>query len=196
MKNRTAMCFLGASLVAATASAVPIARAGIWDEETRMLLVKVLVGEAGYEEVADHPAILGVLEKRHALPAWRSKGIGELAQAYSAVVREGLPTNANRERAARVTRDSAPEAVMELVDALGDGTPLVPCRRAWEPGMVCDPCRGRAVHWGSVHDSRDSPLPTVSCGRTLNVFLGERQQVSLRLRSFPVTGVIPAREAH
>lgn len=196
MKHQSMVCALGAVVALALVVAIPTARAGVWDEATRMLLVKVLVGEAGYNLVPDDPAILAVLAKRNELPAWRGKGIAELAQAYSAVVREGLPPNANRVRAARVTRETAPEAIMQLVDAVGDGAPLAPCRRPWEPGMLCDPCRGQAMHWGSVHDSRNSPLPRVQCGRTHNVFLGEVQPVHLRPRAIPVNGVIPGRMAH
>lgn len=197
MNNLKMISLVVPALLALGLAAAPTVRAVMWDEETRMLLVKMLVGEAGYEEVADHPAMLGVLVKRNQLPAWRGKGIAELAQAYSAVVREGLPVNINRERAARVTRETAPAGIMQLVDSLGDGVPLVPCRMAWVPGMVCDPCRGRAVHWGSVQDSRGSPLPVVACGRTRNVFLGERRQVlPVRRRATPIGGVISARMAH
>lgn len=196
MKNPIVISLVALALLALNLVFVLPLHAVMWPEETRLLLLKVLVGEAGYEEVADHPAILGVLAKRNQLPAWRGKDIAELAQVYSAVVREGLPTNANRARAARVTRESAPEQIMQLVDALGDGTPLVPCRGAWAPGMVCDPCRGRAVHWGSVQDSHSSPLPVVACGRTRNVFLGERRQTPVRYRATPIGGAIPARQAH
>lgn len=184
----------------------PAARPG-WDEETRIVMLKVMVGEAGYALGVDHPSMIAVLMKRNELPFWRDKPIREVAMAYSMVVKEGLPTNENRERTARVTRAcacagepecaciSAPTAIMALVDAVGDGTPLPPCRRPWEPGMLCDPCRGRAIHWGSVQDAHASPLATIACGRTRNVFLGT-PPARRRPMAIPVNGVIPAREAH
>lgn len=208
MKHKLAFALVVSSLTALGLAAAPIARSGVWDEETRMVMVKVMVGEAGYDLAADHPAMIGVLAKRNELPFWRGKGIREVAMSYSMVVKEGLPTNENRERAARVTRDcacagepacaciSAPPAIMALVDAVGDGTPLAPCRRPWEPGMLCDPCGGRAIHWGSAADAHASPLATISCGRTRNVFLGTPQPVRRRPLAIPLNGVIPAREAH
>lgn len=184
------------AIVAFVLAAVPMARANVWDEETRMVMVKILVGEAGYQLVPDHPAIIAVLHKRKELPAWRNKPIVALARAYSAVVREGMPTNRNRARTALVTRETAPQPIVQLVDAIGDGRLLAPCRRAWQPGMVCDPCRGEAIHWGSAVDAARSPLARVSCGRTHNVFLGPRSDAPARVVPNPITGRIPARQAY
>lgn len=195
MKKRSIVCACLAILSMGLAAA-PLARANVWDEETRLVMIKVLVGEAGYSLVPDHPAIIAVLHKRKELPAWKNKPIVELARAYSAAVREGMPTNTNRARTALVTRETAPASIVDLVDAVGDGRLLAPCRSAWEPGMVCDPCRGAATHWGSAVDASRSPLARISCGRTHNVFLGPRAPVRVRPRAIPVNGVIPAREAH
>lgn len=196
MKRRSVISVLAAVTCMALA-AVPMARANVWDEETRMVMVKMLVGEAGYQLVPDHPAIIAVLHKRKELPAWRNKPIVALARAYSSVVRENMPPNANRVRAGQVTRETAPQSIMNLVDAVGDGRLLAPCRRSWQPGMMCDPCRGGAIHWGSAVDAARSPLARVSCGRTHNVFLGPRQDAApARPRATPINGVIPARQAY
>lgn len=195
MKRRSVISVLAAVTCMALA-AVPMARANVWDEETRMVMVKVLVGEAGYQLVPDHPAIIAVLHKRKELPAWRNKPLVALARAYSAVVREGMPANRNRSRTALVTRETAPQPIVQLVDAVGDGRLLAPCRRSWQPGMVCDPCRGEAIHWGSAADAARSPLSRVSCGRTHNVFLGPRQEPAPAPRANPITGRIPARQAY
>jgi hypothetical protein len=192
--KRAVICVL-AAIVSMALAVAPMARANVWDEETRMVMVKVLVGEAGYQLVPDHPAIIAVLHKRQELPAWRNKPIVALARAYSAVVREGMPLNRNRARTAQVTRETAPESIMQLVDAVGDGRLLAPCRRPWQPGMLCDPCRGGAIHWGSAADAARSPLARVSCGRTHNVFLGPRQEAPAPRRAIPINGRIPAREA-
>ena len=97
MKRSSAISMV-ASVVCMALAAVPLARANVWDEETRMVMIKVLVGEAGYSLVPDHPAIIAVLHKRKELPAWKNKPIVDLARAYSAAVREGMPVNANRAR--------------------------------------------------------------------------------------------------
>lgn len=194
--KRSVICVL-AAVVSMALAVAPMARANVWDEETRLVMVKMLVGEAGYQLVPDHPAIIAVLHKRKELPAWRNKPIVALARAYSSVVRENMPPNANRVRAGRVTRETAPQSIMSLVDAVGDGRLLAPCRRPWQPGMLCDPCRGGAIHWGSAVDAARSPLARVSCGRTHNVFLGPRQDgPPVRPRAIPVNGMVPAREAH
>lgn len=195
MKRSSAISMV-ASVVCIALAAAPMARANVWDEETRMVMIKVLVGEAGYSLVPDHPAIIAVLHKRKELPAWKNKPIVALARAYSAAVREGMPANANRTRTALVTRETAPAPIVDLVDAVGDGRLLAPCRSAWEPGMVCDPCRGGATHWGSAVDAARSPLARISCGRTHNVFLGPRTPVRVRPRAIPINGVIPARQAY
>jgi hypothetical protein len=195
MKKRSIICACLAALSLGLA-AVPLARANVWDEETRLVMIKVLVGEAGYSLVPDHPAIIAVLHKRKELPAWRNKGFVELARAYSAVVREGMPANANRARTALVTRETAPAPIVQLVDAVGDGRLLAPCRRQWQPGMLCDPCQNRAIHWGSAVDAARSPLARISCGRTHNVFLGPRDTTPARPRAVPINGLIPANEAY
>lgn len=200
MKKRVAAGLIGAAVsVAAAAVVPPVASAGlwdVWDEDTRLTVVKVMVGEAGYNLAPDHPAMIAVLLRRNELPFWRGKAVREVAMAYSMAVKEGLPPNENRTRTALVTRGSAPGEIMDLVDAIGDGAPLHPCDRTWAPGMICDPCRGRALHWGSLHDARQSPLPLVQCGRTHNVFLGEPRPPARRPRAIPIAGLIPAREAH
>jgi hypothetical protein len=131
MKKRSIVCACLAILSMGLA-AVPLARANVWDENTRLVMIKVLVGEAGYSLVPDHPAIIAVLHKRKELPAWKNKPIVELARAYSAAVREGMPTNTNRARTALVTRETAPASIVDLVDAVGDGRLLAPCRSAWD----------------------------------------------------------------
>lgn len=171
------------------------ARSSVWDEETRMTMVRVLVGEAGFRPVADHPAIVGVLMNRNALPAWRGRPLLDVARAYSAVVRDGLPPNENRLRAAALTRETAPRWVVSFVDALGDGVPLPPCRGAWSADLICDPCRREALHWGSVRDAYRTRLRHVDCGRTRNVFLGAPVSVNHSARVFPVGSVLPAKEA-
>lgn len=172
------------------------ARSSVWDEDTRMTMVRVLVGEAGFRPVADHPAIIGVLMNRNKLPAWRGRPIIDVARAYSAVVRDGLPVNENRLRAASLDRDTAPRWVVSLVDSIGDGNPLSPCRGPWSADVICDPCRREAMHWGSHQDAYRTRLRRVDCGRTRNVFLGAPISNAGFRGTFVPGSVLPAKDAY
>lgn len=127
-----------------------------------LILTRALVAEAGYSPRKDHPAILHVLRKR----APRKDPVGDalLALQYCSVFKDSRQTkHAIKAREAHwdYLRHAAPE-VTQLV-------------RAWVRGVrVPDPCKGKAIHWGSTDDMRSRDIDgrvAIDCGGTANVFL-------------------------
>lgn len=134
-----------------------------------------MVAEAGWEAERDHVAIAYVLARR-----WRRiseryltytfvdlvrnycAGLGEQVftprqrwlrgLTFLGVVPAGWPTAASWSRHHPLWR-----AALYRSDA-------------WFRGMLSDPCRGKALHWGGTMDSPSDRMQKVDCGQTLNIF--------------------------
>ncbi len=176
----------------ATAEVLPAEQ---WTPEARLTLARALVAEATWSRI-DHAAIAWVLQKRwrqrqQRRPTWTFE---EQVTAYCSGMRlrskrtawfRSLPENpvasiapvnwpSKREWAEYVPHW---ERVLVTVDQ-------------WQAGDVVDPCRGKAIHWGSVEDSS---RPTrggwraVACGPTRNIFWrhGPTPQRSALARGVP-----------
>jgi len=128
--------------------------------ENRMVLVRTLLGEAGWRPVNDHPAMLHVLERRRTLPAHEGYTLTDMAQAYAKFLDPDRdPELPHRKAINALDIDTAPQWAVKLVDDFLE-----------DPEKVKDPCRGRAWHWGATWEVMVPKSRRVNCGRTLNVF--------------------------
>jgi hypothetical protein len=149
-------------LLARAAMAAPEDYVHIAKRDPALILARALVAEAGYSPRKDHPAILHVLRKR----TQRKDPVGDalLALQYCSVFKDSRQTRhaiKAREAPWEYLQSAAPE-VSQLV-------------RAWVRGhQVKDPCKGKAIHWGSRDDMHARDIDgrvAVDCGGTANVFL-------------------------
>lgn len=135
--------------------------------EDRMLLVRMLLGEAGWRPANDHPAMLHVLDRRLTLPAHEGFTLTRMAQAYSKFLSprrdQKLPHRASINA---LTVDTVPGWAIRLVDQFLE-----------DPTQVKDPCRGRAWNWGAAWEITVSKKRRVNCGYTRNVFLKQRRHI-------------------
>jgi hypothetical protein len=138
-----------------------------WNDETRLTLAQVMVGEADWHE-PDHIAIAFVLARR-----WvqYQQGKGPISfqryiQLYSSTMKVGT-TRAKWVRALPWGEFRGPHAkrwgqVQQLVTA-------------WGAGKVKDPCP-RAEHWGGAMDRPGRGWEPTSCGLTKNIFYAHRDK--------------------
>lgn len=138
-----------------------------WNEETRLTLAQVMVGEADWHE-PDHIAIAFVLARRWGL--WQ-QGKGPISfqryiQLYSSTMKVDT-VRAKWVRALPWGEFSGPHGkrwghVQQLVTA-------------WGAGKVKDPCP-RAEHWGGAMDRPGRAWEPTSCGLTKNIFYAHRDK--------------------
>lgn len=135
--------------------------------EDRMLLVRMLLGEAGWRPANDHPAMLHVLERRRTLTAHEGFTLTRMAEAYANFLSPHRdPKLPHRAAINALTIDTAPGWAVRLVDTFLE-----------DPTQVKDPCRGKAWHWGATWEVNVSKKRRVNCGYTRNVFLKQKRRV-------------------
>ena len=145
-------------LLPASAGATSTALSG----EEKLVLIHTLIGEAGWTKARDHAAIMHVLDRRRQLPllAPERLSLADMALKYSKFHSPYKAPNKHRAAVKALTLDTAPAWAHEAVDRFYAGT-------------LPDPCRGRALHWGSYEDYQQPSNATravVDCGKTYNIF--------------------------
>ena len=152
-----------------------------WTRAAHLWLARAMIAEAGWEAERDHVAIAYVLARR-----WRRirqrfdamrfvdvvrnycAGLGDYKRSltprqrwvrtlgFMAIRPSGWPEGSSWQHHQRFWR-----AALSRSDA-------------WFRGMIEDPCRGRALHWGGTIDSPHGRMTRVECGPTRNTFYGLR----------------------
>ncbi|MCP4243506.1 MAG: hypothetical protein GY772_23370 [bacterium] len=157
MKN-TSVLFVSLVMLTTSATAAPGQRVS---DDDRLVLIQTMIAEAGWRKARDHAAILHVLDRRRRLPllAPENLSLADMAKRYSKFHSPHKPINKHRARVKAVTLESAPAWSHEAVTRFYDGT-------------LPDPCRGKALHWGSFSDYRGRTgfRSVVDCGPTHNIF--------------------------
>jgi len=148
-----------------------------WTPEARITLARAVVAEADWS-TRDHAAIAWVLKRRweqrqKVQPQWTFL---DQVNAYCA----GMKSDTERSRWFRDLPEDpygAPPDHWPYKRAWNtyqaDWARVLRLVDAWQRGAVRDPCRGRAMHWGSSEDSERPAAgkwSLVQCGATLNLF--------------------------
>jgi hypothetical protein len=138
-----------------------------WNDETRLTLAQVMVGEADWHE-PDHVAIAFVLARRWA-QFQQARGpisFQRYIQLYSSTMKVSTP------RAKWVRALPWGELPGQHGKRWAHVQQLV---EAWGQGKVKDPCP-RAEHWGGAMDRPGRSWEPTNCGMTKNIFYQHRDK--------------------
>jgi hypothetical protein len=159
-----------------------------WNSQTHVWLARAMVAEAGWLAERDHVAIAYVLARR-----WRNMserwpttrfidvvrrycaGLGDYHSSFTRrqlwiralspdiAEPEGWPAQVSWRRHSMLWRDALVRSA------------------EWAGGILRDPCRGRAEHWGGTIDSPRGRMVPVDCGETENTFYRLKADLSVSL---------------
>jgi len=150
------------------------------DAEARLTLAKAFVGEGGWEAHRDWDGIAWVLSRRWQTAQRSARGRAryprfvDMVRQYCAPLR-GQP----KKRRQRWIRALTPKALqpphwpahrVDWSDRVGFWRDAMTRAWEWAEGLVADPCRGRAWHFGGPMDEPPRGHRRIWCGPMENTF--------------------------